>query len=50
MDIKCERGEGACHLGEGGNLVIIRNGSECPEAKPRYSNVPRVLFLLVNVA
>ena len=50
MDIKCERGEGACHLGEGGNLVIIPNGNECPEAKPRYSNVPRVLFLLVNVA
>ena len=37
-------------LRRGGNLVIISNGSECPEAKPRYSNVPRVLFLLVNVA
>ena len=37
-------------LRRGGNLVIIPNGSECPETKPRYSNVPRVLFLLVNVA
>ena len=61
MDIKYER-MGACHLGQmnkrgvdqtkfgerWGNVVIIPKGSECPEAKPRDSNYPRVLFLLVN--
>ena len=30
------------------NVVIIFKGSESPEAKPRDSNIPRVLFLLVN--
>jgi len=30
------------------NVVIIPKGSESPEAKPRDSNIPRVLLLLVN--
>ena len=30
------------------NVVIIPKGSESPEVKPRDSNIPRVLLLLVN--
>ena len=29
-------------------VVIIPKGSESPKAKPRDSNIPRVLLLLVN--